>query len=711
MTMGCKPTLIGNYSASTNSETGVATPSQVLTGEQFYNAAGTAETGTMPVGASFAGTNAALNLTIPQGYYDGTETATASDTNLIASNIASGKTIFGVAGTATSAYSACTNNVLNATQCSAAASSYVTTTAGASVSGTNGSLSVTIPQGFYTGAQTATASDTNLVASKIISGSSIFGVAGSAVGAYSACTDNALNASQCSTAASRYVSPTLGAAVAGANGSLTKTIPQGFYSGTTSCSMSDTNLTSGNIMGGVTIFGVTGNITNQGNLNAQSSWPGAGYYSANPTNLPTASQIASGSTILGVSGTVNFPSLTGSNAPRDAGVTVVSQLAGQTTSNQITMAQETGTYGASALPTSSGYNYRDITDATKDDDGYPGTTCNYAPRPTVTCGTTQSTLALRIADCLSKNPSTSSWNGATQCSGGQGTWNLVTRAGANQEVWQDARTGLIWSSKVGTANWCEASGNTQLAPVTFTQAYNNAAGTAIVGTGTVGTISGGSSSLTETITIKFTSATAYTVTSTGNGCSGGAASGTLTTSAGSTSTWSRANYCSFTLTQGATNWAANDTILLASVGASTYSCYPGAASALQPASPMSYCAENGGSFTNYPAGETWTSGTYMAAKGLMGANSTPSVYWRLPTIHDYELAEVNGIRMVMPDLGIAGTSRPNIDGSTGGSAVAEWSASLVSTSRNNVWSFSSYLGIVSASGRTSTYPVRCVGRP
>jgi hypothetical protein len=631
MTMGCEPTLIGNYSTATKSETGVATPSQVLTGEQFYNAAGTAETGTMPVGASFTGTNAALTLTIPQGYYDGTQTAAAGDTNLIASNIASGKTIFGVAGTATSAYSACTNNALNATQCSAAASSYVTTTAGTNVSGTNGSLSVMIPQGFY--------------------------------------------------------------------------------SGTTSCSMSDTNLTSGNIMGGVTIFGVTGNITNQGNLNAQNSWPGAGYYSANPTNLPTASQIASGSTILGVSGTVNFPSLTGSNALRDAGVTVVSQLAGQTTSNQITTAQETGTYGTSALPTSSGYNYRDITDVTKDDEGYQGTTSSYAPRPSVTCGTTQSTLALRIADCLSKNPSTANWNGATQSSGGQGAWKLVTRDGANLEVWQDARTGLIWSSLVSTSiNWCKADGNTQLAPVTFAQTYNNAAGTAIVGTGTVGTISGGSSSLTETITIKFTSATAYTVTSTNNGCSGGAASGALTTTAGSTSTWSRSNYCSFTLTQGSTNWAANDTILLTSVVAGTYSCYPGDASGQQPASPMSYCAENGGSFTNYPAGETWTSGTYMAAKGLMGANSTPAVYWRLPTINDYEQANVDGIRMVMPDMGIVGASRPNIDGSTGG--TNEWSASLLSILRYYVWYFNGSGGDLTTSSRFNTsFAVRCVGRP
>jgi hypothetical protein len=515
----------------------------------------------------------------------------------------------------------------------------------------------------------------------------------------------------------------------------------GYYSGLTS------TLTTTNVCTGTTIFGaagaavcesgstvspagaanilsgleawdatgtkITGTMTNQGALNAQNAFPGSGYYNGTVNNAPTASQIASGNTILGVSGsfTGTFALNTGSNALRDAGVLVVPQLAGQTTSSQLTLNSEVATYGSSNLPTTGGYNYRDIPDATKDDEGYNGTTCAYALRPGTNCGIAQATLAARIADCATQNPSTSTWNGAAQCSQGQGMWQLVTRNGANQEVWKDQRTGLIWSSYVSAGiNWCQASGNTQNAPVTFTQAYNNAAGTPITGNGTLGSISGGSSSLGETITVTFTNATTFSVSGTGGagGCQGGSiTSGGLTTTAGSTVTWSRAGFCSFTITQGAVNYAANDKQILTSVAAASYSCAPGAGSLLQPASPVSFCAEAAG--VNAPAGENWGTGTYLAAKGALGANSTPSVRWRLPTIHDYEQAEINGIRQVFPDMGIAGTNRPVIDGSPGATNY-EWSASLYSSFRGVSWVFYGGDGYVGGNLRGTSYPVRCVGR-
>jgi hypothetical protein len=457
---------------------------------------------------------------------------------------------------------------------------------------------------------------------------------------------------------------------------------------------------------------MTGTLPNQGTFNEQNAFPGAGFYTGNTANVPTSSEILSGDMILGVTGTYTgtFAANAASNALRDAGSTVIPQLAGQTTSHQITLQTETATYGTTSLPTGSGYNYRDIPDMTKDDEEYLGTTCNFAPRPSNSCGTTQTTVALRIANCAAQNPTTSTWNGASQCSRGQATWSLVTRDGANKEVWQDNRTGLLWSSLVSAGlNWCQASGNTQLAPVTFTQAYNNSAGTAITGNGSVGSISGGSSSLGETITIKFTGATAFTVTSTGNGCGAGSQTGALTTTAGSTATWSRTNYCSFTLTQGTTNWAANDTMIITSVAAATYSCAAGAASGLQPSSPMSYCAEADGAFTNYPAGENWASGSYMSAKGLMGENSTPAVRWRLATREDDEQASVDGIRMVMPDMGTSGGTRPNIDGSAGGSSY-EWTATLWSQNRSNAIEYSGNNGYSTNATLTTLYPVRCVGR-
>lgn len=483
-----------------------------------------------------------------------------------------------------------------------------------------------------------------------------------------ACTDDTLNAAQCSTAANRYVTATAGANVNGAAGSLSASISDGYYSGGKTCTMSDADLVVGNIRSGVDIFGTVGTFTG------------------------------------------SFSSSMASSAGRDPGSVVNPYITVQGTSTQLTLDAETTTYagngGTPNLPTTGGYYYRDVPDQSVDDEGYLGTNCEYAPRSSVDCGTTEATIAGRIAACATANPATSTWDGSTQCNRGQGVWKLVVRNGANKEVWQDQRTGLLWSSVVSTSvNWCQASGNTQNAPVSFKAAYNNAAGTPITGDGTIGSISGGSSSADEDITITFTSATAFTVSGV---CGGGAVTGGgLTTTAGSTVTWGRANNCSFTITQGAVNFAVNDKFVIDSDAAASYSCAAGAAAGLQPASPVSYCAEAAG--LNAPAGENWGTGTYMAAKGLLGKNSTPGVRWRLPHIEDYKLADVNGIRFVLPDMGIAGTSRPIIDGSTG-SASYEWSASVDSNVRYYSWSFYGSSGDVNNYTRISSNLARCVGR-
>jgi hypothetical protein len=456
-----------------------------------------------------------------------------------------------------------------------------------------------------------------------------------------------------------------------ASTTVTASIPNATYSGKT-CSFTDANLVAGNIKSSTSIFGVTG-------------------------------------TYVG-----NFQSAMGSMALRDAGVQVISNLSGQTTSFQLSLDNEQNLYTAADLPTTGGYNYRDVPDATKDSDNFQGVTCKYATRPSVNCGTTQTTIAARIADCAAQNPSSSTWNGATQCNRGQAIWKLVTRSAANKEVWQDQRTGQIWSSVVSqTANWCQASGNTQQAPVTFINSFNNAAGTPITGDGTIGSISGGTSSQAETITVTMTGATTFTVTGTaaGAGCQGGAiTAGGLTGAAGSTVTWSRANYCSFVLTQGAINFANNDKFTLQSVDAANYSCAAGAASGLQPASPISFCAEVAG--VNAPAGETWGTGSYMTAKGGMGKTATgtsPSIRWRLPSTEDQRQAEIDGMTMVMPDTGLPGSSRPTPDTSAGGLAN-EWSSTLSSNFRQNAWEFDPDVGGFSRTGRNTAQGARCVGR-
>ncbi len=615
-----------------------------------------------------------VNAPIPNGFY-ANQNVTFTDLNLLAANIVNGVSIFGVAGTATGPYAACTDDALNAGQCSTAASRYVTATSGNDVtSWTNGSSTTTvtgtIPNAYYS-AKSCQFTDADLIATNIKTGVNIFGVPGSLTEAYAACTDDALNVAQCSTAANRYVTATNGANVNGANGSLSASIPTGFYTGRT-CTMSDTNLLVGNIRNGVNIFGTVG------------TFAGA------------------------------FDESMASSAYRNPGsIPVANHLDNQSLSDQITLKDENTTYAGDDLPTTGGLNYRDIPDQAKDDEGYLGTSCKYAPRPTIDCGTGDATLDARIADCAAANPTASTWDGAVQCNGGEGTWRLVTRDGANKEVWRDERTKLIWSSAVSTStNWCRASGNIQLAPVTYSTSHNNAAGTPMTGNGTIGNITGGGSSLSETITITFTGPTTFTVTGTGGagGCQGGSIVGGLTATPGTTATYSDAGFCSFTITQGTVNFANNDKFIIASTKAqnpSGMSCAP--SGPLQPATPISYCAEGPG-FDDGAIGETWTvPATYMAAKGRLGRNSTPSVAWRLPTINDYKSADVNGIRFVLPDMGIAGTSRPTIDASPGSSNY-EWSASVYSAYRNNSWVFAGYNGGVNGNPRSNTNVARCVGR-
>ena len=656
--VGCDNKVTGNYGAASSNA-----PNCLVDGVQSTDCTALSSTyWTDDLGSNVAVVGA-LTSVIPLGFQDGTNQCQVSDANLVAGNIANGISILGVAGTA-GVYGACTDDALNAGQCSTAVNRYVSSTLGSNVSGANGSISSVVPLGFYNGTTSATMSDTNLVAGNIKSGTTIFGVGGSLTPAYAGCSDDALNAGQCSTAAGRYVTGTNGSDVNGADSSLSASIPNGFYSGK-SCTMSDTDLTAGNIKSGVNIFGTLGTFTG------------------------------------------SFSTSMASGALRDPGSVVNPYITVQNTSSQINLNTEITTYAGADMPTTGGYSYRDVPDQSIDDDGYLGTNCDYAPRPSVSCGTTQGTIAARIADCATLNPTSSTWDGSVKCNRGQGTWKLVARDGANKEVWQDQRTGLIWSSVVSTSvNWCQATGNTQNASVAFKAAYNNAAGTPLTGSGTIGAITGGSSSTNEDIIVTFTSATAFTVS--GANCGGGAiTAGGLTTTAGSTVTWGRANYCSFTITQGAVNFAVNDKLVVDSDAASTYSCAPGAAAGLQPASPVSYCAEVAG--LNAPAGENWGAGTYMAAKGRLGKNATPGVRWRSPSIEDYNIANANGIRFVLPDMGIAGTNRPYIDGSTG-STNYEWSASVRSNLRFSSWYFSGAYGSVSTGNRAFNGLARCVGR-
>jgi hypothetical protein len=110
----------------------------------------------------------------------------------------------------------------------------------------------------------------------------------------------------------------------------------------------------------------------------------------------------------------------------------------------------------------------------------------------------------------------------------------------------------------------------------------------------------------------------------------------------------------------------------------------------------SWCAEVAGLTT--PTGVTQGStDEYDSAKGGMRWSTTPAVKWRLPSRRDFEIAEHNGIRHVLPNIG-----------------GFFWSASVHSSYRYSAWRLSGFHGGIDYSNRNGTgflSSVRCVGGP
>jgi hypothetical protein len=312
-----------------------------------------------------------------------------------------------------------------------------------------------------------------------------------------------------------------------------------------------------------------------------------------------AANIVNGISIFGVTGTYigTFGLNTASNEHRDK------------TQTQETLHTEVVTNAGIAY-TNSASGYRAVPNVAKDDDGYTGGNVTYVSRTgwaANTCGTSQATVAARIADCAVHGTigSNATWDGLTKGNAGQSVWKLVTRTGnasggKGREVWRDEKTGLLWSSAVSTAlNWCKASG------------ANNVP-------------------------------------------------------------WNPA--------------AANDT-------GGAY-CNPGGGYQ-NPTNPVvSACFEDDGTyFTTTDGG----GGIDNAGKAGLNRSSTPAVAWRLPTKYDFQQADNDGIRFVMPDMGTSSNG-------------VEWSASVYSDGRGNAWGFYSGDGDIYYDNRDIDYVVRCVGR-
>jgi hypothetical protein len=162
--------------------TGSAVASNCLAGTTFSNGTAGGLTGTMPNNGAVILTPSTTNQTIAAGYHNGAGYC-AGDANLVAGNIKSGTSIFGVVGSSavvdTSTATATAADMLSGTTAYVNGSQVTgTVPAGTNVNGANGLKTFTIPDGLYAGSNTATANDSNLTAGNIVTGVSIFAVAG-----------------------------------------------------------------------------------------------------------------------------------------------------------------------------------------------------------------------------------------------------------------------------------------------------------------------------------------------------------------------------------------------------------------------------------------------------------------------------------------------------------------------------------------------------
>lgn len=161
---------------------GTATAGDVLNGKTFSSSAGLGATGTMPDNGAVIFMPSTTAQTIPAGYHSGSGSV-AGDANLVSGNIRSGTSLFGVAGS--SSVVDTSGTTATAADMASGKTAYVngglvtgSVVPGSNVNGPNGSATFTIPDGLYSGSKTATANDSNLMASNILQGINIFGVTG-----------------------------------------------------------------------------------------------------------------------------------------------------------------------------------------------------------------------------------------------------------------------------------------------------------------------------------------------------------------------------------------------------------------------------------------------------------------------------------------------------------------------------------------------------
>jgi len=173
-------TTIFGVSGAAVEASGDATDARVLEGVSYSNAGGSS-TGTMPDNGAVIITPGAAGQTIPAGYHNGAGLV-AGDRDLVAANILSGTTIFGVSGAAIEASGNATDAqvLFWRTYSNSNGPSTGTMLNLGAMTIEPGSNGQAIPAGYHDGSGYV-AGDADLVAENIRRGTTIFGVTGEAV--------------------------------------------------------------------------------------------------------------------------------------------------------------------------------------------------------------------------------------------------------------------------------------------------------------------------------------------------------------------------------------------------------------------------------------------------------------------------------------------------------------------------------------------------
>jgi hypothetical protein len=182
------------------------------------------------------------------------------DAALVATNIKTGATIFGVPGSVIGATgtAALTDVLVTKTFSTLGAAGLTGTMPNQGPAGfTPGTTAQTIAAGYYNGSGTV-GGDAALVATNIKTGATIFGVPGSVLGSTgTAVVGNVLAGSTFSNSGAAGLTGTMPVQTLSASST---TVAAGYYAATTLDAV-DTDLTAGNIKTGVSIFGVAGAFT------------------------------------------------------------------------------------------------------------------------------------------------------------------------------------------------------------------------------------------------------------------------------------------------------------------------------------------------------------------------------------------------------------------------------------------------------------------